>query len=127
MTEPSDPKAAIFEVRDRFVAALLSCDSDALDQILGESFTFVDARGKILIWRDALVDLARRGELRFEEIDLIAESLTVNGDEATIQQDLKLAGSLRGQKYDGEYRVTDMYRRTDSGWKVTLSGARART
>ena len=116
----------VLQTRDRFLDALRKGDADALDNLLDEKFTFVDAGAKILIWRDALLDLMRRGDLRFERIAVVSESVKESADQATLEQDLNLAGTLRGHQYDGAYRITEFYRKSADGWKVLLSGARAK-
>lgn len=117
--------ATPIEARDVFLEALRSRNHSELEAVLHESFTFTDPRGQILIGRNDLIELLRDGSLHFESIELVGESVSESGSDARVEQDVRLAATLRGRKYDGVFRVTELYRRAEgSGWRAVISGVR---
>ena len=116
--------ATVLNARERFLQALRSADAVALEELTAEDFTFVDPESTEVINRDSLVRLVRTGGLRFESIQLVSDQTDDLGpDEARFRSRIVLEGKRGKNRYSGEYRLLELYRRNADGWQVVLSSA----
>ena len=115
---------AATSARDQFLEALREGDAASLESLVDERFTFTDARGRVLIDREGLVEFVRGGRLRFARIELVEDSPRLQKDGTVrFHSLLDLDGSLDGVRYQGRYRVIDVFSESVDGWVAALSAA----
>ena len=118
-----NPDAA--HAREQFLDALRRGDATSLAEVVADDFTFVDPESSAVVGHERLVELVRSGALRFESIEVLDDNAAdLGADETRFKTRIRLTGRMNESRYDGEYRLLELYRRHGEIWKAVLSSAR---
>lgn len=101
---------------DRFFAALLAGDGEALGRLLAPDFVLVDVLTGSEIPRDVLVDLVGGGQLVFESVERVNSRLRGYGDAAVVTGETRMAGRFGEQRWTAHSRYTHVYVLAAGGW-----------
>lgn len=100
--------------------AMLSSNVQALDTLLADDLTFVDATGKIWSKTDDL-NGHRYGMQRIEKIDVEEQSIRAYGTFAVTVTRVAIAGTFGGAPFAGSLRYTRTWGETADGWRVVAA------
>ncbi|SAK93687.1 cytochrome P450 [Caballeronia catudaia] len=95
----------IRELEERLKKAMLASDVDALDALLADNLSFVDATGKVWTKADDL-NGHRYGMQRIEKLDVEEQSVRVYGSFAVTVTRVALSGTFAGAPFAGSLRYT---------------------
>jgi ketosteroid isomerase-like protein len=98
-------------------AAQLAGDVGALDRLLDDALMFTGPDGAVYGKTDDL-DAHREGWVRISRLQPSDERIQQYGTVAVVSVRMDMAGSWQGQPFEGPFRYTRVWRRTDDGWRI---------
>jgi ketosteroid isomerase-like protein len=110
----------IRELEGRLQQAMLSSDADALDALLADDLSFVDATGKVWTKADDL-NGHRYGLQRIEQLDVEEQTVRVYEKCAVTVTRVALRGSFGGAPFAGSLRYTRTWCETGGAWRVVAA------
>ncbi|SAK52935.1 cytochrome P450 [Caballeronia arationis] len=110
----------IRELEGRLQKAMLSSDADALDALLADDLSFVDATGKVWTKTDDL-NGHRYGLQRIEQLDVEEQTVRVYEKCAVTVTRVALRGSFGGAPFAGSLRYTRTWCETGGAWRVVAA------
>ena len=117
MPPPTASEAELAE--DRFFAALVDGDVEALAALLTEDFLIVDVLSGGVADRATLLGAFRDGLLAFERVDVVERVARRYGDTVVIVGRTEMAGSFGGAGFTTASRYTHVIVRTPDGtWRL---------
>jgi uncharacterized protein (TIGR02246 family) len=116
-TPRSTEEAAVHKVVDEIVAAEDRNDADALDRLYVSEYTFVTPAGQI--WTKAhYLGLMRSGDLKSGSYSRDEETIRVYGNTAIVIYRSTAQGTLKGQTFNSQRRVTTVLMKQDGVWRA---------
>ena len=97
--------------------AQLAGDVAALDGLIDDALLFTGSDGAVYGKADDL-DAHRRGWVRIGRLDPTEEQVQEHGDFAVVSVRMDMAGSWKGEPFEGAFRYTRIWRRVPDGWRV---------
>jgi len=110
----------IRELEERLKKAMLTSDVDALDALLADDLSFVDATGKVWTKADDL-NGHRYGMQRIEKLDGEEQSVRVYGSFAVTVTRVALSGTFAGAPFAGSLRYTRTWGEVGGTWRVVAA------
>ncbi|GGD93146.1 nuclear transport factor 2 family protein [Caballeronia grimmiae] len=110
----------IRELEEQLRQAMLSSDVKALDALLADDLSFVDATGKVWTKADDL-NGHRYGMQRIDRLDVEEQSIRVYGAFAVTVTRVALSGTFAGAPFAGSLRYTRTWGETAGGWRVAAA------
>jgi ketosteroid isomerase-like protein len=110
----------IRELEERLKQAMMASDVTALDALLADDLTFVDATGKIWSKADDL-NGHRHGMQRIDKLEVAEQSVRVYGAFAVTVTRVALAGTFGGAPFAGSLRYTRTWGETANGWRIVAA------
>ncbi|MDR5739815.1 MULTISPECIES: nuclear transport factor 2 family protein [unclassified Caballeronia] len=110
----------IRELEEQLRQAMLSSDVKALDALLADDLSFVDATGKVWTKADDL-NGHRYGVQRIDRLDVEEQSVRVHGAFAVTVTRVALSGTFAGAPFAGSLRYTRTWGETAGGWRVVAA------
>jgi len=111
----ADAKAAVHRAVDAIVAAIDRNDVDAFERLTAPDYTFVTPAGQV--WPKAhYVQLMRSGALKSDSYGRDEETVQIHGDTALVIYRSTARGTLNGQVFDSQRRVTTVLMNQDGRW-----------
>lgn len=107
----------ICQMEDRLRGAMLSSNVAELDALIHDQLLFIGPDGGLNHKNDDL-DLHRSGQEKLSQVDLIDVQIEPHGSTAVSVVVADMAGTFKGQEFQGRYRYIRTWARTDEGWKV---------
>jgi len=108
------------DMERKWAAAALKSDAAAIEDIQADSWTTIDAEGKMLTRRQSL-DNAKKSKLTKSEVSEIKVRL-IDGSTAVVTGVWTGAGTdEKGQKFDTSERWTDIFANQGGKWKAVAS------
>jgi len=113
---PSSPEQeAVHKTIDEIVAAEDRNDVDALDRLYVADYTFVTPFGQV--WsKTQYLSLMRSGDLKTGSYSRDEETIRVYGDTAVVIYRSTAEGTLKGQTFSSQRRVTTVLMKKDGVW-----------
>lgn len=112
---PSPEEEAIHKTMDEIVAAEDRNDADALDRLYVPDYTFVTPAGQV--WTKArYLQLMRSGDLKSNSYSRDEETIRVYGNTALVIYRSTASGTLKGQSFNSQRRVTTVLLKRDGVW-----------
>ncbi|MEZ2353288.1 nuclear transport factor 2 family protein [Caballeronia sp. RCC_10] len=108
------------ELEEQLRQAMLSSDVKALDALLADDLSFVDATGKVWTKADDL-NGHRYGMQRIDRLDVEEQSIRVYGAFAVTVTRVALSGTFAGAPFAGSLRYTRTWGETAGGWRVAAA------
>ncbi len=118
-SENMDEKG-IRELEEQLRQAMTSSDVKALDALLADDLTFVDAAGKVWSKSDDL-NGHRYGMQRIDKLEVEEQSIRVYGAFAVTVTRVALSGTFAGAPFAGSLRYTRTWGETAGGWRVVAA------
>lgn len=118
----SSDEQQVIKLEHELINAFLQRDTEALDRLLADDFTFTDPHSAPLTKARWLADLAS-GQLTFTSIEIEDLQVTVHGDTALAAGRVKMKAQSQQGGYNGQYHYTDVYVKQDGRWRAILSTA----
>jgi ketosteroid isomerase-like protein len=107
----------IGELEARLKQAMVSSDVTALDALLADDLTFVDATGKVWSKADDL-NGHRYGMQRIDTLEVQEQGIRVYGTFAVTVTRVQIAGTFGGAPFAGSLRYTRTWGEVNGAWKV---------
>jgi len=115
---------AVRQVIDDLQKALQVNNTDELDRIYADRFTFVRDDGKRLTKSERLADI-KSGNVKFQSINIRVADLKMYGDIAVAFMDVITKATIAGKKDDGHFQTTGTFIKSDGRW-VELAASNIR-
>jgi ketosteroid isomerase-like protein len=103
---------------ERFFAALLGGDGEALDAILMPDFVLVDVMTGSEIPGPVLRELVSGSQLLFESIERIDSRIRAYGSAAVVTGQTRMRGRYQQQPWSAHSRYTHIYIHGEDGWRL---------
>lgn len=107
-------------------AAMSKNDVAAFEKMTVDTYKFIGPDGKVSTKSERAASL-RSGDSKYESV--VYDEVTVNpnpaGTGAIVIGRATVKGVNMGQKVDGQFRITQIWRKTDDGWKMAHGHATA--
>ncbi|HEX8899242.1 MAG TPA: nuclear transport factor 2 family protein [Chthoniobacterales bacterium] len=114
---PRSEEDAIHKKIDEIVAAEDRNDAGALDRLYVADYTFVTPFGQV--WSKArYLGLMRSGELKSGSYSRDEETIRVYGDTAVVIYRSTAQGTLKGETFNSQRRVTTVLMKQDGVWRA---------
>jgi ketosteroid isomerase-like protein len=107
----------IADAQEVWREAELGGDADALAHVLTDDFRAIGPVGFVLD-KHQWVERYRTGGLRYEELNLDDVETRTYGDTAIAIAKWTQQGALGDRRVDGDFRVTQIFRRDGDDWRV---------
>jgi ketosteroid isomerase-like protein len=120
MTDNTMNEQGILELEGRLKQAMLASDVEALDTLLADDLTFVDATGKVWSKADDL-NGHRYGLQRIERLEVEEQSVRAYGTFAVTVTRVAIAGTFGGAPFAGSLRYTRTWGEVGGAWKVVAA------
>ena len=105
-----------------YTAAFGRNDIPGLERFLAPEYRFTSSRGVVLTRAEELAEL-RAGTFRTDSAVLNELRVRRYGEAAVVTATAHLAGTWRGQRYDGRYRITAVWVRREHRWSLVAEHA----
>lgn len=116
---------AVAALDTEYQAAVQRNDMAAMDRLLADDFVLITGAGRVISKADLLED-ARSGNVIYERQDDSQQVVRVWGDTAVITALLWVKGAEKGAPFEYKLWFSDVYLRSEGGWKYTFAQASAR-
>ena len=107
----------INQQEERLRIAMLAGDVQALDALIDDRLIFIGPDGGVYGKQDDL-DLHRSGQQKITKVAPGEVRIELYGEAAISTVQAKLAGTFKGQAFEGNYRYIRTWLRTDRGWRI---------
>lgn len=107
----------IRQMEERLRNAILSSDVTELDALIDDRLLFIGPDGGVYSKADDL-ELHRSGNERLTRFDLKEVLIELHGSTAIAVVRANLAGSFKGEAFEGDYRYTRTWLHGDRGWRI---------
>lgn len=115
---PADPVRDLTAFADAFDAAQIARDGTALERMVADDLVFIDGSGKRLDKAGFIAGWTGAGE-RYDPVKLRDRQIVLLGRDAGLASaETVLSGESDGKPFAVRIRFTDIFRRTDGGWKA---------
>jgi ketosteroid isomerase-like protein len=127
--KPVDTAAIETEIKRRVAdaaATMTNNDAAGLEKMTIDSYKFINPNGQLSTRAERVASL-RSGESKYESVayDEVTVNLNPSASGAIVIARATVKGVNMGNKVDGQYRVTQIWRKTDDGWKMAHGQATA--
>lgn len=116
---------AVAALDTEYQAAVQRNDVAAMDRLMADDFVLITGAGRVITKAD-LLEQARNRERIFERQEDSQQVVRVWGDTAVITALLWVKGTEKGAPFEYKLWFSDVYLRTEAGWKYTFAQASAR-
>ena len=114
---PRLEEEAVHKKMDEIVAAEDRNDADALDRLYVADYTFVTPFGQV--WSKArYLGLMRSGDLKSASYSRDEETIRLYGDTAVVIYRSTAQGTLKGETFNSQRRVTTVLMKQDGVWRA---------
>ena len=115
--QTSNAEQVVRQVEDQIVAAEDRNDADALDRLYVSDYTFVGPGGQV--WSKAhYLGLMRSGDLKSDSYSRDEQTVRMYGNTAIVIYRSTARGTLRGQAFNNQRRVTTVLMNQDGVWRA---------
>ena len=117
-------EADIKKLMDTAQAALSKNDADAMDKIYNDNYMLVNIDGSVQTKAERLASL-RSGDAKYESFSYDEVNIRVrpDGTGAIVIARATIKGTNKGKPVNGTFRVTQVYGKTNDGWKQVTAQA----
>ena len=120
-----DDEEAVAALDTEYQAAVKNNDVATIDRILADDFVLVTGLGKTYSKSD-LLEEARSKRMQYERQEDSQQKVRVWGDIAVVTALLWAKGTQVGKPFDYKLWFSDIYLKTDKGWRYVFAQASAR-
>ncbi len=120
-----DDRTVVAALDAEYQAAVQKNDAATMDRLLADDFVLITGTGCVITKAD-LLEEARNRNVIYERQDDSDQAVRVWGDTAVITALLWVKGAEKGKPFEYKLWFSDVYLRTEAGWKYTFAQASAR-
>ncbi len=120
-----DDEKAVAALDTEYQAAVKNNDVATMDRILADDFVLVTGLGKTYSKRD-LLEEARSKRMQYERQEDSQQKVRVWGDTAVVTAFLWAKGTQDGKPFDYKLWFSDVYLKTEKGWRYVFAQASTR-
>jgi ketosteroid isomerase-like protein len=120
-----DNEKAVATLDTEYQAAVKNNDVATMDRILANDFVLVTGLGKTYSKRD-LLEEARSKRMQYERQEDSQQKVRVWGDTAVVTALLWAKGTQDGKPFDYKLWFSDIYLKTEKGWRYVFAQASTR-
>jgi ketosteroid isomerase-like protein len=120
-----DDEKAVATLDTEYQAAVKNNDVATMDRILADDFVLVTGLGKTYSKRD-LLEEARSKRMQYERQEDSQQKVRVWGDTAVVTALLWAKGTQDGKPFDYKLWFSDIYLKTEKGWRYVFAQASTR-
>jgi ketosteroid isomerase-like protein len=120
-----DDEKTVATLDTEYQAAVKNNDVATMDRILGDDFVLVTGLGKTYSKRD-LLEEARSKRMQYERQEDSQQKVRVWGDTAVVTALLWAKGTQDGKPFDYKLWFSDIYLKTEKGWRYVFAQASTR-
>ena len=120
-----DDEKAVAALDTEYQAAVKNNDVPTMDRILADDFVLVTGLGKTHSKRDLLEEARSKG-MQYERQEDSQRKVRVWGDTAVVTALLWAKGTEDGKPFDYKLWFSDVYLKTEKGWRYVFAQASAR-
>jgi len=120
-----DDEKAVAALDTEYQAAVKNNDVPTMDRILADDFVLVTGLGKTHGKRDLLEEARSKG-MQYERQEDSQRKVRVWGDTAVVTALLWAKGTEDGKPFDYKLWFSDVYLKTEKGWRYVFAQASAR-
>jgi ketosteroid isomerase-like protein len=120
-----DDEKAVAALDTEYQAAVKNNDVATMDRILADDFVLVTGLGKTYSKRD-LLEEARSKRMQYERQEDSQQKVRVWGDTAVVTALLWAKGTQDGKPFDYKLWFSDIYLKTEKGWRYVFAQASTR-
>ena len=120
-----DDEKAVAALDTEYQAAVKNNDVPTMDRILADDFVLVTGLGKTHSKRDLLEEARSKG-MQHERQEDSQRKVRVWGDSAVVTALLWAKGTEDGKPFDYKLWFSDVYLKTEKGWRYVFAQASAR-
>ena len=117
MSSHMDQRAHVTRLTLEYAEAFGRNDVATLERLRLPEFRFITSTGRVVPNEAELSDI-RAGIARAEAAALSEVEARTRGDAVVVTARAMLRGTWHGQRYDGNYRLSLTWVRTDDGWRL---------
>ena len=120
----SAAEAEIKKLMDTVQTALAKNDADAMEKIYADNYMLVNLDGSVQNKAERLASL-RSGDTKYSSFTYSEPNFRFNpeGTGVIVIAKLSMKGTAKGKPIDGDYRITQVYRKMPDGWKQVTAQA----
>jgi uncharacterized protein (TIGR02246 family) len=119
--QTSNAEQEVKDAINQYRQALLKADTEALDRIWSDDYTFVNARGELLTKQQRLANF-KSGATKIDSIEGDEEtSVRVFGDVAVGLSNVYLTAQYGGKEGTGRVRSMHVWMRRDGRWQLVAA------
>ena len=107
----------VVAAEERLKLAMISSDTDELNQLLSNDLIFTNHLGQILSKND---DLAahQKGDFKIKILSLSDQIIKACGDVVIVSVHAKIVGCYKNEATSGDFRFTRVWQKLDNNWQV---------
>ncbi len=117
--DPDYDKDTVAALDGEYQEAVKRNDATTMDRILADDFVLVTSSGKIYT-KAELLDEAKSGRITYEHQEDTDKAVRLWGDTAIVTAYLWEKGTENGKLFEYKLWFSDVYRRTQSGWRYVF-------
>jgi ketosteroid isomerase-like protein len=120
----SAAQAEVKKLMDAAEVALAKNDADAMEKIYADTYMLVNLDGSVQNKAERLAAL-RSGDTKYSSFAYSEPNFRFNaeGTGVIVIAKLSMKGTAKGKPIDGDYRITQVYRKMPDGWKQITAQA----
>ena len=113
-------EADVAKLSQDWADAMAKGDTDAMEKILADTYTFVDPSGDV--WsKEKEIGSYKEGDLKFESINNSEVKVRIYVGGAVVTGKTAIKGKYKKTDISGDYRYVEVYESGKSGWKVVYA------
>lgn len=124
---PSADEQAIRSLEEQGRVAVLNGDIAAMERLWSERFIVNNPRGQVTPDRNGVIDLVKRGVIRYSQFERVIEAIRIDGDVVIVMGTEKVvpASAAAGQAVHRRY--TNVWKRSGATWQAIARHASVAT
>ena len=116
----TEQEREIYETSEAWSAAIVANDEEAIGRFMADDWVMVSERG--VSTKERFLSFVASGALTHDSMDLADLSrIRIYGDMAVLVGRVTNVAHFGGQEFNANEWTSDVFRRTDSGWKCVLT------
>ena len=117
MSQTDEVTQHILELEDQRIQAFLDADTDALERILSDDFTFIHTSTNVDS-KQRFIERLLTGVLQYDSLTTESVQVRVYGPAAVVIGRATMQVTVRGEQRRYGYAYTGVYAKQDRGWQM---------
>ena len=117
MSQTDEVKQHILKLEEQRIQAFLAADTDALERILSDDFTFIHTSTN-MDSKQRFLERLLTGTLKYNVLSTEGVQVRIYGNSAVVTGRAAMQVTVRGDQRRYGYAYTGVYAQRDSGWQM---------